>query len=78
MSQYHEELSIAQLQPHAVTVTTRIAFAMARDGALPGSSTLRYVWPVTKSPVWTVVLIFGIDAVLMLLPLGNTSEEYPM
>ena len=57
----------------SLTVTTRIAYAMARDGALPGSTALRYVWPVSLSPVWTVALVFMIDALLMLLPLVNTS-----
>ena len=57
----------------SLTVTTRIAFAMARDGALPFSHTLRYVWPRTLSPIWTVALVFGFDALLMLLPLVSSS-----
>ena len=41
----------------SLTVTSRIAFAMARDGAFPYSESLRVVWPATKSPVRTVLLV---------------------
>ena len=56
----------------SLTVTSRIAFAMARDGAFPGSDKLRSVWGVTKSPILTVLLVFVIDALLLLLPLATT------
>ena len=56
----------------SLTVTSRIAFAMVRDGALPGSERLRVVWGVTKSPIFTVLLVFVIDALLLLLPLATT------
>jgi amino acid transporter len=56
----------------SLTVTSRIAFAMARDGAFPYSESLRVVWPVTKSPVRTVLLVFVVDALLLLLPLATT------
>jgi amino acid transporter len=56
----------------SLTVTSRIAFAMVRDGALPGSERLRVVWGVTKSPIYTVLLVFVIDALLLLLPLATT------
>lgn len=59
-----------------LTVTSRIANAMARDGALPGSVILRYVWPLTKSPVWTVVLILVLDIAIICLPLGSTSALF--
>ena len=56
----------------SLTVTSRIAFAMVRDGALPGSEQLRFVWGVTKSPIFTVLLVFVADALLLLLPLATT------
>ena len=56
----------------SLTVTSRIAFAMVRDGALPGSERLRVVWQATKSPIYTVLLVFIIDVLLLLLPLATT------
>jgi len=57
----------------SITVTSRIAFAMARDGAFPGSKHLYKVNPVTKSPIHTVVLVWIFDSLLLLLPLVNTT-----
>ncbi len=57
----------------SITVTSRIAFAMARDGAFPGSKHLYKVNPVTKSPIHTVVLVWAFDSILLLLPLVNTT-----
>ena len=57
----------------SLTVTTRIGFALVRDGALPGSATLRYIWPLTKSPVGVVALTFLLDFLMMLLPLATTT-----
>ena len=45
---------------------------MARDGAFPGSERLRVVWPYTKSPLMTVLLVFVIDVIMLLLPLGTS------
>ena len=56
----------------SLTVTSRIAFAMARDGAFPGSDRLRAVWPVTQSPVMTILMVFAMDTIMLLLPLGTT------
>ena len=56
----------------SLTVTSRIAFAMARDGAFPASSYIRVIYPATKSPLATVALVFIVDALLLLLPLGTT------
>ena len=53
------------------TVTSRIAFAMARDGAFPGSTAIRYVSPLTKSPVGSVALVCAVDLILLLLPLAT-------
>jgi len=54
-------------------VTTRIAFAMSRDGALPGSSVLYNVNEWTKSPVRVVLVIYLFDAILLLLQLANSA-----
>lgn len=39
----------------SLTVTARIAFAMARDGAIPFGKPLAYVSPLTKTPVGAVL-----------------------
>ena len=57
----------------SLTVTSRIAFAMARDGAFPYSAWIRPVWQATKSPIGTVVLVFGLDAVILLIQLGSAK-----
>lgn len=57
----------------SLTVTTRIGFAMARDGAFPGSKKLAYIWPRTKSPVGMIILVFILDALFCLLPLINST-----
>lgn len=53
----------------SLTVTSRIGFAMARDGAFPCSNKLKYVHPKNKSPVSMIVLVFILDALFCLLPL---------
>jgi len=53
----------------SMTVTTRIGFAMARDGAFPGSSFLYNVTKKNKVPSRMIILVFAIDALLVLLPL---------
>ena len=57
----------------SLTVTSRIAYAMARDGAFPYSWAIRPVSPFTKTPLATVALVFVVDALLLLLPLGATQ-----
>lgn len=57
----------------STTVTSRIIFALARDGALPGSRSIRYVLPHTKAPLGSVCLVFFVDGLFMLLPLINSS-----
>ena len=54
-------------------VTSRIIFALARDGALPLSSHLRGVNSSSHVPTRAVLATFVVDSVLMLLPLVNTS-----
>lgn len=57
----------------SVTVTTRIGYAMARDGAFPGSKYIFYVNERTKSPIYVVLMVYVVDAVLLLIQLGSTT-----
>lgn len=57
----------------STTVTSRIAFAMARDGALPYSESLHYVNPRTLTPTTCVLMVVVLDCLLLMLPLVNTS-----
>eukprot|EP01035_Chromulina_nebulosa_P019806 gene19806-25750_t len=51
------------------TITSRIAYALLRDGAFPYSSYWSKVDDNTKSPISALLLVFIFDAVLLLLPL---------
>ena len=53
----------------SVAVTGRIAFALARDGALPCSQTLSITHEELQSPVNCLFFIFVIDSFVLLLPL---------
>lgn len=53
----------------SMTVTSRIGFAMARDGAFPFSEVLYKVNPKTKTPDRVIILTFAMDVLLCLLPL---------
>lgn len=57
----------------STTVTSRIAFAMARDRALPASEWLHYVNPRTQTPSRCVLTIFLLDGLLLMLPLINST-----
>jgi len=57
----------------SMTVTSRIGFAMARDGAFPGSHLLYKINPKTKSPDRIIFLVFLMDIFLCLLPLISTT-----
>eukprot|EP00123_Amoebidium_parasiticum_P016577 comp23503_c0_seq1/m.39378 comp23503_c0_seq1/g.39378 ORF comp23503_c0_seq1/g.39378 comp23503_c0_seq1/m.39378 type:complete len:543 (-) comp23503_c0_seq1:392-2020(-) len=57
----------------SLTVTSRIGFAMVRDGSLPGSSFFYHVNQATKIPIRLVLLTAFLDVVLLLLPLVNTT-----
>jgi amino acid transporter len=52
-----------------MTVTTRIVFAMSRDGAFPGSKYIYGVNEKTKLPLKSIFFVFLIDSILVLLPL---------
>jgi amino acid transporter len=56
----------------SLTVTSRIGFAMARDGAFPGSEMIRVVNQKVKMPLRTVFLVFVVDVIILLIPLGST------
>ena len=60
----------------SLTVTSRIGFAMARDGAFPFSGFFRYVNPQTKTPVAMIGLVFALDCLFCLLPLANPIAFY--
>ena len=52
-----------------LTVTTRIVFAMTRDGALPGSKYITGVHPKLQLPLKSIIFVFFFDSFLVLLPL---------
>ena len=56
----------------SLTVTSRIGFAMARDGAFLGSKCLKVVNKKTQTPIATIFMVFIIDALLCLLPMGSS------
>ncbi|CAF1095656.1 unnamed protein product [Rotaria sordida] len=57
----------------SITVTSRIGFAMARDGVFPFSSSLRWIFPPTKAPLVIIALVVSIDCLLLLLQLASTT-----
>ncbi|CAF1209793.1 unnamed protein product [Adineta ricciae] len=56
-----------------MTVTSRIGFAMARDGVFPFSRYLRWIFKPTKTPLGNVLFVFLIDSTLLLLQLLSTT-----
>jgi amino acid transporter len=56
-----------------MTVTTRICYAMARDGAIPCSKFIDGVHPTLKVPVKSIIVIFFFESIICLLPLGSTT-----
>ncbi|UJR27558.1 hypothetical protein I4U23_008840 [Adineta vaga] len=57
----------------SVTVTSRIGFAMARDGVFPFSSYLRWIYQGTKTPLGSILFVFVIDSSLLLMQLVSAS-----
>ncbi|MBB5804719.1 urea carboxylase system permease [Saccharothrix ecbatanensis] len=55
------------------TGTVRLLFAMARDGALPGSARLAKVHPRTGTPVLPAVVCGAVAIGLLLLNVGNAG-----
>lgn len=54
-----------------LTVTTRIAFAMSRDGALPFSKHIYGVFGKNLIPLRSIIFVFFIDSLIVLLALIN-------
>lgn len=46
---------------------------MARDGVFPCSHYLRWIYQGTKTPLANVILVFVVDALLLLLQLASTT-----
>lgn len=59
--------------PALMTVTSRHVFAMARDGALPFSRTLRYLHPRTEAPVSALLAVVCAVAVMVLIQIGSLA-----
>ena len=57
----------------SVTVTGRITYALARDGAFPGSHFFARVNEKLRTPVNSIMMVFIFDACLLLLQLGDNS-----
>jgi len=55
----------------AITVTTRVGFAMARDDAFPGSSWLQVVNPTQQVPLRCLLMVTVLHVLLLLLPLAQ-------
>jgi amino acid transporter len=55
------------------TVTTRIAYAMARDGAFPCSNYIKTISSHTKAPTGSIAFTCLVDVILILLTLVNTT-----
>jgi len=58
----------------SVTVTGRITYALARDGAFPYSPFLAKTFPKMRSPANSIMMVFVFDALLLLLQLGDNSS----
>ena len=56
----------------AITVFSRIAYSMARDGAFPHSDYLKVLDPLTQVPTRIILLLFLVSSVLNCLPLFST------
>ena len=56
-----------------MTVTTRIVFAMSRDGAFPGSKYITGVHGKSKLPLKSILFVFFVDSILVLLPLISSQ-----
>lgn len=52
-----------------MTVTTRVVFAMSRDGAFPGSKYITGVYGKSQLPLKSILFVFVVDSIIVLLPL---------
>ncbi|CAF0751173.1 unnamed protein product [Adineta steineri] len=55
----------------SMTVTSRIGFAMARDGIFPFSKQLRWVWKRKQIPLANIIFVFTIDSLFQLLQFAS-------
>ena len=56
-----------------MTVTTRIVFAMSRDGAFPGSIYITGVHGKSQLPLKSIFFVFIVDSCIVLLPLISST-----
>lgn len=56
-----------------MTVTSRIIFALSRDGAFPGSKYIYGVSDKLKLPVKSIIMAFVFGSLMCLLPLVNDT-----
>lgn len=56
-----------------MTVTSRIAFALSRDGALPCSKYISGVYEPWKLPVKSILFVTFTASIICLLPLVNDT-----
>jgi amino acid transporter len=54
-----------------MTVTTRMVYAMSRDGAFPGSKYIYGVYGKNQLPIKSIFFVFIVDSFIVLLPLVN-------
>ena len=59
-----------------LTATSRIAYALARDGGLPGATYISHISPYTGTPLLSVLMVFTVDAAVLLVTLSSTSAIY--
>lgn len=57
----------------SITVLSRMAYSMARDGAFPWFHYLRELDPQTKAPTRIVFMLLAVSSTLTLLPLLSTT-----
>lgn len=53
----------------SVSVTSRITYALSRDGAFPFSNYMMYLHPTLKSPIMAIVFVWVLDSTIQMLPL---------
>ncbi|QMW44888.1 hypothetical protein G4B11_008308, partial [Aspergillus flavus] len=56
-----------------LATTSRQIFAFARDKGLPFSSTLAYVHPKSKTPIWSILSSTVVTVLLSLINIGSTA-----
>ena len=68
-------IAVAQFLCGLATVTSasRMAFAFARDGGLPGSRWLKFVSPTHRTPVWSIWLVAALSSLAAFLPYATVA-----